>query len=149
MFLTKTPEILCSVGYDEKIDVWSAGVILYILLCGYEPFSDESDDDKVMFKKILNGAYEFHAPEWDEISESAKDLVRKMLVVDPAKRLSVNAAVNHPWIVGETKSTKELHDVTNKLRLFNSKRRLKTPMNAIAVVNAFKFGNHHLRNGSA
>ena len=43
-------------------------------LCGYEPFSDESDDDKVMFKKILNGAYEFHAPEWDEISESAKVL---------------------------------------------------------------------------
>ena len=55
--------------------------------------------------------------------------MRKMLVVDPAKRLSVNAAVNHPWIVGETKSTKELHDVTNKLRLFNSKRRLKVSSN--------------------
>lgn len=137
------PEILCSVGYDEKIDVWSAGVILYILLCGYEPFSDESNNDKEMFKKILNGDYEFHSPEWDEISEAAKDLVRKMLVVDPGRRLSVQEALDHSWILSETKSTRQLPEVASKLRELNSRRRLKTPMNAISVVNAFKIGNHN------
>lgn len=136
------PEILCSVGYTEKVDVWSAGVILYILLCGYEPFSDDTKTDKEMFKHILNGYYHFHSPEWDDITDAAKDLVRKMLVVDPKKRLSVYDALRHPWIVAETNSTRELPVVTEKLKDFNHRRRLKTPMHAIAAVNAFRVGNH-------
>lgn len=89
------PEILLCSGYDKQIDMWSAGVIMYILLCGYPPFYN--DNESVLFESIMSGNFEFHSPYWDHISPQAKDLIMKLLVVDPSKRLSAEEALNHPW----------------------------------------------------
>jgi calcium/calmodulin-dependent protein kinase I len=90
------PEILSSQGHGLKVDCWSLGVILYIMLCGFHPFFEE--DSEATRDKILNGRYEFPSPFWDTISEDAKDLIRKLLVVDPEKRLSAQEILNHPWL---------------------------------------------------
>lgn len=79
------PEVLKK-NYNEKCDVWSLGVILYILLCGYPPFYGKTD--KSIMKKVLKGKYSFEGYEWDIISEDAKDLISKMLVINPDERVS-------------------------------------------------------------
>lgn len=88
------PEVLKK-NYDEKCDLWSIGVILYILLCGYPPFNGAND--KQIIEAVLKGKFTLDGnlyshynsePEWDEVSEEAKDLVRKLLTFDPAKRIS-------------------------------------------------------------
>jgi len=89
------PEVLRK-KYNEKCDVWSLGVILYILLCGYPPFYGKSD--KSIMKKVLKGKYAFEGYEWDIISEDAKSLIRAMLVVDPDNRLSASDCLQHTWI---------------------------------------------------
>ncbi|KRX08510.1 Protein kinase-like domain [Pseudocohnilembus persalinus] len=89
------PEVLKK-NYNEKCDVWSLGVILYILLCGYPPFYGKTD--KSIMKKVLKGKYSFEGYEWDIISEDAKDLISKMLVINPDERVSAEQALKHPWI---------------------------------------------------
>jgi len=89
------PEILQCEGYDKQIDMWSAGVIMYILLCGYPPFYNENDGR--LFESIMAGQYEFHSPYWDNISVQAKDLIRKLLVVNPQQRLTADQAAEHEW----------------------------------------------------
>lgn len=88
------PEVLKG-NYDFSCDVWSLGVILYIMLCGYPPF--EGDNNKEIFKRVLQQKLEFDPEDWSEISDEAKDLITKMLSKDPAKRLSILDALNHPW----------------------------------------------------
>ncbi|KAL4439082.1 hypothetical protein ABPG74_008857 [Tetrahymena malaccensis] len=83
--------------YDKTCDDWSAGVILYILLVGYPPFYGKSRSE--IFKKIEKGVFSMDGPEWDLVSEDAKDLVKKMLVVDSKKRMTVDQALKHPWIL--------------------------------------------------
>lgn len=80
------PEILMQRGYSKEVDVWSLGVILYILLCGYPPFYDESD--AVLFEIIMKGKFDFDERYWRDISKEAKSLIRNMLHVDPRKRLT-------------------------------------------------------------
>lgn len=89
------PEVLSGSGYGLKADMWSVGVILYTMLCGYQPFQDE--DDSHQLRLILSGKYAFHKAYWCFISEEAKDLVKKLLVVDPNQRLSAQEALKHPW----------------------------------------------------
>lgn len=72
-YLHSAPEILLCEGYDKQIDIWSAGVIMYILLCGYPPFYNENDAR--LFDSIMEGKFEFHSPYWDNISSHAKDLI--------------------------------------------------------------------------
>lgn len=91
-------------SYNEKCDLWSCGVILYILLCGYPPFNGTSD--KLIIEAVKTGHYTLDGrlrevtvePEWDEISEDAKDLVRKLLTHNYDKRISAEQALSHPWI---------------------------------------------------
>jgi calcium/calmodulin-dependent protein kinase I len=93
-------------GYGREVDLWSLGVITYILLCGYPPFYDQNN--VVLFKQIMSGKYEFDRPWWDNISEKAKDFIRHLLVLDPAQRYTARMALNHPFIVdncGYTDST--------------------------------------------
>jgi calcium/calmodulin-dependent protein kinase I len=81
------PEILEGKAYGKTVDIWSIGVITYILLCGYPPFHD--DNHNALFKKIKKGKFQFDSPYWDHVSDDAKDLISQMLVVDPAQRYAL------------------------------------------------------------
>ncbi|KAK7087713.1 MAP kinase-activated protein kinase 5-like [Littorina saxatilis] len=87
--------------YDKSCDMWSLGVILYIMLCGYPPFYSENPSHSLtphMKNKIMSGDYEFPHEEWDNISEDAKDIIRKLLYVDPMKRMTIHELAAHPWL---------------------------------------------------
>ncbi|KAK3595769.1 hypothetical protein CHS0354_025403 [Potamilus streckersoni] len=102
------PEILKTAGtgsYTKAIDCWSLGVILYICLVGYPPFSDERKDLELP-KQILGGHYTFPKQYWKDISDDAIDLVKKLLTVDPEKRITLSAALNHPWLKDDDMKSK-------------------------------------------
>ena len=87
--------------YDKSCDMWSLGVIIYIILCGYPPFYPEMDDQEItseMVEKIKFGHYSFPEYDWKDISMDAKDLISKLLVVEPNKRLTSVEVVTHPWL---------------------------------------------------
>ncbi|KAK0078659.1 hypothetical protein PV325_002224 [Microctonus aethiopoides] len=93
------PEILGERGYGLKVDVWAAGVILYISLCGFPPFVSQDNDQEILFERILNGKYKFRAPHWTPISDSAKQLISNMLQVQPELRFSAEDVLDHPWLM--------------------------------------------------
>jgi len=93
------PEILAETGYGVKVDVWAVGVILYILLCGYPPFSSRTNNQEELFDQILSGLFEFNSPDWDEVSYPAKELISWSLVVDPLQRYSAKEILQHPWVL--------------------------------------------------
>lgn len=97
--------------YDKRCDLWSLGVVAYILLCGYPPFCGNCGEDcgwekgeacsqcqELLFNSIQDGVYVFPEPEWSIISQGAKDLIRKLLVKDASERLSAEMVLNHPWV---------------------------------------------------
>lgn len=128
------PEVLMGKPYDTQCDMWAVGVIAYILLCGFEPFYDERGD-QAMFQRILKCDYEFVAPWWDEVSENAKDLVRKLIVLDPKKRLTAKEALKHKWVQGHAaKKDKMDKKYFDKLKEFNARRKLKGGMLAITAL---------------
>ena len=88
------PEVLRK-RYNEKCDIWSAGVNLYILLCGFPPFGGNGDEQ--ILKKVSSGRFSFPSPEWDSISAGAKDLITQMLNMEPERRPSARQALSHPW----------------------------------------------------
>ncbi|CAG00429.1 unnamed protein product, partial [Tetraodon nigroviridis] len=95
------PEIIAETGYGLKVDIWAAGVITYILLCGFPPFRGSSDDQEVLFDQILGGQLEFPLPYWDNVSETAKDLIRSMLEVEVDQRFTALQVLEHPWVTDE------------------------------------------------
>ncbi|KAM9429609.1 MAP kinase-activated protein kinase 2-like [Salvelinus alpinus] len=94
------PEVLGPEKYDKSCDMWSLGVIMYILLCGYPPFYSNHGlaISPGMKKRIRNGQYEFPNPEWSDVSEDAKQLIRHLLKTEPTQRMSITEFMNHPWI---------------------------------------------------
>jgi tRNA A-37 threonylcarbamoyl transferase component Bud32 len=94
------PEIISESpdGYGLQVDLWATGVIAYIMLCGFPPFSSASKNQKDLFRKIKLGRFSFPSPYWDGISEEAKDLIRNLLKVDPKERYTAEQLLAHPWI---------------------------------------------------
>jgi len=90
------PEIAKEQAHSFSVDIWALGCVLYSLLCGFPAFYDASV--KVLSEKVKLGIYDFPSPWWDEVSEQAKDLVRKCLTVDPGKRLTIDQFLAHPWL---------------------------------------------------
>lgn len=113
------PEVLNS-SYDEKCDVWSLGVILYLLLTGKPPFNGNSDQQ--ILQKVYAGTYTMDIPEMAEISAAAKDLIKKMLTFKMDDRITAKECLNHPWIKQEGK-VQELstHSTINRRSLRNLK----------------------------
>lgn len=127
------PEVLAQKPYGKAVDVWSIGVISYILLCGYPPFYDENDAN--LFAQILKGDFEFDSPYWDDISESAKDFIRMLMCVDVQKRFTCKEALCHPWISGNTARDKDIHSsVSEQLKKNFAKSRWRQLMHAIVMV---------------
>ncbi|XP_005522245.1 MAP kinase-activated protein kinase 3 [Parus major] len=94
------PEVLGPEKYDKSCDMWSLGVITYILLCGFPPFYSNTGQaiSPGMKRRIRMGQYGFPNPEWAEVSEEAKQLIRHLLKTDPTERMTVSQFMNHPWI---------------------------------------------------
>jgi calcium/calmodulin-dependent protein kinase I len=90
------PEVILGQPYGKAVDMWSLGIILFTLLCGYTPFSDPNQ--RVLFRKIKKGEYEFQEQDWGDISAEAKDLVTKLLNTDPATRYTADDALKHIWV---------------------------------------------------
>ncbi|XP_026528925.1 calcium/calmodulin-dependent protein kinase type IV isoform X1 [Notechis scutatus] len=126
------PEILRGCAYGSEVDMWSIGIITYILLCGFEPFYDERGD-QYMFKRILNCEYDFVSPWWDDVSLNAKDLVRKLIVLDPKKRLTTFQALQHPWVTGKAANFIHMDTAQKKLQEFNARRKLKAAVKAVVA----------------
>jgi calcium-dependent protein kinase len=117
------PEVLRR-NYGKEIDVWSAGVILYILLSGVPPFWAETE--KGIFDAILQGEIDFESQPWPSISESAKDLVRKMLAQDPKKRITSAQVLQHPWLREGEASDKPIDSaVLSRMKQFRAMNKLK------------------------
>merc|ERR1711935_58006 len=98
------PEVLGPEKYDKSCDIWSLGVIMYILLCGFPPFYSNHGlaISPGMKKRIRSGQYEFPNPEWENVSKDAKDLIRGMLKTDPHQRLSIDDVIKNTWIAQYT-----------------------------------------------
>ncbi|KAG6420487.1 hypothetical protein SASPL_117018 [Salvia splendens] len=116
------PEVLRR-SYGKEIDVWSAGVILYILLSGVPPFWAETE--KGIFDAILNEEVDFDSQPWPSISNSAKDLVRKMLNKDPRRRITSAQVLEHPWIKGQASDKPIDGAVLSRMKQFMAMNKLK------------------------
>ena len=113
------PEIIEARGYDGKVDCWSLGVILYVMLCGFPPFyHDESDK---LFEIIKVGNFSFPSPYWDEVSSEAKDLISKLLILDSSKRLNADQILEHPWLNGKNNNV-QLQFQANKYQQLRAQR---------------------------
>uniref|UniRef100_A0A8B9LLT0 Serine/threonine-protein kinase DCLK2 n=1 Tax=Astyanax mexicanus TaxID=7994 RepID=A0A8B9LLT0_ASTMX len=92
------PEIITESGYGLKVDIWAAGVITYILLCGFPPFRGSTEDQEALFDQILMGQLDFPLPYWDNVSDSAKELITCMLQVEVNQRYTALQVLDHPWV---------------------------------------------------
>jgi len=130
------PEILEGVAYDTKCDMWSIGVILYILLGGYPPFIEKNQ--RLLFRRIRKGDYEFHEEYWSAISSDAKSLISSLLKTNPAKRMSAVEASKHAWFTADNDEALRLNSLEknlDKLKEFNAARRFKAGVNAVIAIN--------------
>ena len=129
------PEILEGVAYDTKSDMWSLGVIVYIILGGYPPFIEQNQRE--LFRKIRRGQYEFHEEYWGSVSDDAKDLISSLLTVEPSKRLTAAESLKHKWMVADAKDLEgqDLGTNLSELRKYNAKRKFKAAVHTVIMAN--------------
>lgn len=114
------PEIVKDERYSKSVDMWALGCVLYTLLCGFPPFYDESIE--VLTEKVAKGQYTFLSPWWDDISPSAKDLIKHLLCVDPDKRYTIKEFLAHPWIRASGPTPRDDKKKPDVLRAFDSSK---------------------------
>jgi calcium/calmodulin-dependent protein kinase (CaM kinase) II/calcium/calmodulin-dependent protein kinase I len=125
------PEILERVPYDTQCDLWSLGVIVYILLGGYSPFEENTQD--ALFASIRAGDFTFHEEFWHSVSSNAKDLIRSLLTVNPRKRLTAEKALQHSWMTvdEELLASTDLGVNLHELKRYNAKRKFKAAVKTV------------------
>lgn len=114
------PEILSNKPYGKEVDLWSLGIITYILLGGYPPFNANNESE--LIKEVIKGAFEFHSPDWDEVPPVAKDFINRLLKVNPKERMSVEMALTHPWLLMENTEKNPLRRVGTNLKTSTVRR---------------------------
>lgn len=147
------PEILEGTPYDTQADMWSLGVIVYILLGGYPPFIEQNQRE--LFRKIRKGDYEFHEEYWGQVSRDAKGLISSLLTVDPLKRLSAEVALQDKWITGDDDvlAGNDLGVNLAAFKAFNAKRKFKAAVKTIIASQklhslGLEFANDNSNNGA-
>lgn len=119
-------------GYDKSVDMWSIGVILYILLCGFPPFYADSDAE--LYEQIKSCEFAFPSPYWDDISSSVKELIGSLLQRDPTKRATPEQVLEHPWIQGRGVPTQ---DIGSNVQNLKASKRLQKAVLKIKAANRF------------
>eukprot|EP00301_Raphidiophrys_heterophryoidea_P022802 c6870_g1_i1.p1 GENE.c6870_g1_i1~~c6870_g1_i1.p1 ORF type:complete len:489 (-),score=121.30 c6870_g1_i1:200-1666(-) len=139
------PEVILERAYGSAVDMWSMGVVLYILLCGFPPFYGETDE--IMFDRICHARYHFIRPHWDNISKEAKHLIRHLLDLDPEKRYTAQQALDHPWfndvVSGPSTSqpiSTDLITVLSELKRYNAFRKFRRGVLAVIAANKLAEG---------
>ncbi|GMH77876.1 hypothetical protein TrST_g12464 [Triparma strigata] len=132
------PEILKGKKYDYAADMWSIGVIMYIIIGGYPPFYEPNQ--KELFRKIKEGEYEFHPEFWNQVSSDAKDLIKRCLTVNPDERITCAQACTHQWIKKDNRalSSVDLGKNLAEFKRFNAKRKFKSGVHAVIASNKMK-----------
>lgn len=133
-----SPEILMRKAYDQQSDMWSVGCIVFLLLSGNLPFMGRSQ--KELFRKIVAGKFVFAAEDWDDISPEAKDLVKRLLVLDPDDRMTAMDALRHPWLKTsrDQLDQSQLEGTAKRLKTFNARMKLRSAMIAVDWVSSLK-----------
>eukprot|EP00882_Tetradesmus_deserticola_P023882 GHRQ01026041.1.p1 GENE.GHRQ01026041.1~~GHRQ01026041.1.p1 ORF type:complete len:144 (+),score=60.68 GHRQ01026041.1:97-528(+) len=121
--------------------MWSAGVVLFILLGGYPPFW--SENEPALFEQIRRGKFSFEDPVWDVISHSAKDLISKLLVVHPSQRLTAVQCLEHPWVTAGSVPSNPLTAARNKMQALS----MRAPGFAAAMAAAEALGEEAVASG--
>jgi len=136
------PEVLENVRYGTQADMWSLGVIAYILLGGYPPFIEDTQRD--LFRRIRKGLFVFHEQYWRNVSSEAKDLISSLLVTNPEARMTAQGALQHPWIKSDDTylEGKDLGVNLAELKKFNAKRRFKAAAKAVIVARKLESLGH-------
>jgi len=142
----QAPEVVKRQGYGLKADMWSVGVIMYIMLAGIPPFKD--GNRLRLYSKISKGEYSFPDENWKCVSEEAKDLIKRLLCVDPAARLDCTGTLAHPWLSEATPSralpapmSKVAVGFNENLKKFNTIRRFQNT--GKQLMNCQRFVNYH------
>nr|XP_055061078.1 serine/threonine-protein kinase DCLK2 isoform X5 [Misgurnus anguillicaudatus] len=130
------PEIISESGYGLKVDIWAAGVITYILLCGFPPFRSENNLQEDLFDQILLGRLEFPSPFWDNITDSAKELIGFMLRVNVEARYTAEDVLCHPWVTEDAAMENNMKlEVAGKLKThFNSVQKQSNTTPGVSVI---------------
>ncbi|MEQ2241838.1 Serine/threonine-protein kinase dclk2 [Ilyodon furcidens] len=127
------PRFVC---YGLKVDIWAAGVITYILLCGFPPFRSENNQQEDLFDQILLGMLDFPSPYWDNITDSAKDLIRKMLLVNAEARFTAKDVLSHPWVTDDAVMENNMKtEVSGKLKThFNTAPKQNSTTAGVSII---------------
>ncbi|KAG5190594.1 kinase-like domain-containing protein [Tribonema minus] len=124
-----SPEILQGRHYTATVDIWSIGVIAFVLMGGYPPFYDREKTE--LFRKIIRGEFEFLSPFWDHISDDAKDFICCMLVVNPERRHNAAQLLEHRWVQETLSAQSNVHTHRLQFRMYRSKRRFRAVVSHI------------------